>query len=84
MAFSRLPRSLIFWVLTYFLSGQISRYAPMLTSCFSPSVSARSMARPLMYSVLPSTQIRLSLAARPLGLSSAAIVLRFSRTDSVG
>ena len=84
LVFSRLPLSLRSWVLTYFLSGQISRYAPMDTSCFSPSVSVRSMAAPLMYSVPPSTQIRQSLAQSPLGLSSAITVLRLPRTDSVG
>ena len=84
LVFSRLPRSLRSWVLTYFLSGQISRYAPMDTNCFSLSVSVRSTEAPLMYSVPPSTQIRQSLAARPLGLSSAATALRLSRTDNVG
>ena len=63
--FSMLPNSVSLWVLMYFLSGNTSRYAPMLTSCLSPSVSTSPVFTPLAYMALPSTQKSPSFSATP-------------------
>ena len=79
-----LPYSVSCWVLMYFLSGNTSRYAPMLTSCFSPSVSTSPVFCPFTYSAVPSTQNSPSFSSMPLGLLSRVMTLRPGRVSSAG
>ena len=79
-----LPNSVRSWVLMYFLSGQISRYAPMLTSCLPPSVSTRPVLSPLTYSAVPSTHTGASRHTRPWGAFNTAVVPRGGLVSSAG
>ncbi len=79
-----LPNSVSLCVLMYFLSGNTSRYAPMLTSCLSPSVSTSPVFTPLAYSPVPSTQNSPSFSDAPCGLVSSPAVLRLGLVSSAG
>ena len=82
--FSMLPYSVSFWVLMYFLSGKISRYAPMLTSCLSLSLSTSSVFAPFTYSAVPSTQNSPSFSTMPWGFVSCRITPRRGLVSSAG
>lgn len=79
-----LPKSDRSCVLMYFLSGQINRYAPMFTSCFSPSDSASPVFSPPTYSAVPSTHTSASRHVSPLGLLSTAASPLAGRVSSAG
>ena len=68
----------------YFLSGKISRYAPMLTSCFRLSVSTSPVFAPFTYSAVPSTQNNPSFSVMPFGFVSCVTVRRRGRVSSAG
>ena len=81
---SMLPQSVMSAVFTYFLSGHTSRYAPMDTICFSPSVSPSSTATPSWRSLLPLTYHRCSFASSPPPASVTLTSRRGSRVDRAG
>mgnify|MGYP007099399655 CR=1 FL=1 len=79
-----LPQSVVSAVLMYFRSGQITRYAPMLTSCFTPSLNPSSTAFPPITIFDPDTQISASLAVSPAGLAISSPIPRGVRLASIG